>query len=109
MQTEIQFRVAQNFRLSEIRAARALHKQDRVRGLAALNRIFCAGTPPDPRLNGRYRSELVALNIAPRLTQFADMISAAWMSWKGKDFDRAHASGDIRFTRDSLALAHVLC
>ena len=69
-----------------IQEAQHLVKRERARGLARLNEIFRAGVPPDRPLNGRYAGELVALDVAPGLTQLAGMISTWWMPWKGKTF-----------------------
>ncbi len=88
----------------EIRSARAILKDDHQEGLAALNAIFRAGSPPDPPPDGRYAGEFVALNLAPGLTPLVQGITQAWMPWKGKTFEAARARGDNVFTRDSLAL-----
>jgi hypothetical protein len=92
---------------AKIEAAQAVLKQDRRRGLAILNDLFRAGTPPDPPLDGRYAGSLVVLNIAPGLTQLVELVVNAWLPWRGKTFNVAGASGDNTFTRDSLALAHI--
>jgi hypothetical protein len=75
--------------------------------LALLNDLFRAGTPPNLPLQGRYAGTLVALDIAPGLTQIIEMIINRWLPWQGKTFDAAQACGDNIFTRDSLALAHL--
>jgi hypothetical protein len=119
--------------VSAVRAAQALARRNRAEAWAALNDVFRAarpsgsgtrvpgidgdpgraarpawsGTPPEPPLNGRYRGEVVMLNIAPGLTQVANAIVSAWLPWKGKTFDAARARGDNLFTRDSLLLARV--
>jgi hypothetical protein len=90
-----------------IRAAQLLARRDRRRGLAALNEIFRSGTLPEPPLRGRYIGELVALDVAPGLTALADLVSAAWMPWKGKTFDPGRERGENILTRDSLTLARV--
>ena len=82
-------------------------KRERGHGLAVLNEIFRAGAPPDPPLQGRYAGGLVALDIAPGLTQLVNAIVSAWSPWKGKTFDAARARGDNIFTRDSLPLTRV--
>jgi hypothetical protein len=92
---------------TSISAAQSIFAGDRKRGFAALNEIFRAGSPPDPPLHGRYAGELVALDVAPGLNQFAEMITTRWLPWKGKFFDAAQASGDNIFTHDSLLLAHI--
>jgi hypothetical protein len=94
--------------ITGISAAQSIFEHDRRRGFGALNEIFRAGSPPDPPLNGNYAGELVALDVTPGLNQFAEMITARWLPWKGKFFDAVHASGDNIFTRDSLQLAHIL-
>lgn len=97
--------IARDAAIASVRRAQALVRQDRARGLAALNDLFRAGAPPDPPLDGPYAGELVALDIAPGLTALFDRITSAWMPWRGKMFDAAR--GDNIFTRDSLALAHI--
>lgn len=92
---------------AKIEAVQAGLKQDRRPGLAMLNDLFRAGTPPDPPLDGRYTGRLVALDIAPGLTQLVEMVVSAWLPWQGKTFNAAGASGHNIFTRDSLALAHL--
>jgi len=92
---------------TSISRAQSIFERDRKRGFVALNEIFRAGPPPNPPLDGRYAGELVALDVAPGLNQFAEMITSRWLPWKGKSFDAAHASGDNIFTRDSLVLAHI--
>ena len=93
--------------ITSISSAQSIFQRDRKRGFAALNEIFRAGSTPNPPLDGGYAGELVALDVAPRVNQFAEMITSRWLPWKGKFFDAAHASGDNIFTRDSLFLAHL--
>ena len=93
--------------ITSISAAQSIFERDRKSGFAALNEIFRSGSPPNPPLNGRYTGELVALDVAPGLNQFIEMITLRWLPWKGKFFNAAHASGDNIFTRDSLLLAHI--
>jgi hypothetical protein len=90
-----------------IQAAQAVLKHNRQGGLAMLNDLFRGGTLPDPSLHGRYAGKLVALDIAPGLTQLTQLIIRAWLPWQGKTFDAASSCGDNIFTRDSLALAHL--
>ena len=92
---------------TSISAAQSIFLRDRKRGFAALNEIFRSGSPPNLSLNGGYVGKLVALDVAPGLNQFIEMITSRWLPWKGKYFDAAHASGDNIFTRDSLLLAHI--
>lgn len=94
--------------LDDIRAAQALAPRDRPRALALLNDIFRAGRPPDPPLDGRYAGKLIALDIAPVLTPLFEAMASAWMPWKGKTFNAQGAYGNNIFTRDSLAVAHIL-
>ena len=90
---------------SEVRAAQALLKQNRSQGLAALNTLFRSGSIPEPFLNGRYAGELLALDIAPGLTQFYGWLTSWWMPWLGKTFNSAQQSGENIFTQDSYLLA----
>jgi hypothetical protein len=90
---------------SELQAAQNLAQHDRTQGLAALNQLFRNGKVPDPSLNGRYAGELIAIDIAPGLTQLFDSLLSAWLPWLGKTFDPAQGTGDNIFTRDSYPLA----
>ena len=92
---------------TDIQGAQAQAERERGHGLAVLNEIFRAGTPPDPLLQGPYIGGLVVLDIAPGLTQLVNALVSVWLPWKGKTFDAARASGDNVFTRDSLPLAYV--
>jgi hypothetical protein len=85
----------------QIRAAQKLVKQDRRRGLAALNGIFRAGKPPEPPLDGPYDGELLAVDIAPGVTQFVAWVTSFWMPWKGKQFSAGDSQGDNLFGRKS--------
>ena len=91
-----------------IRDAQALAKLDERRAWAAFDKVFRSGKAPNPPLDGRYAGELIALDVAPGLTQLGKALAAAWLPWKGKAFYSARARGDNLFTRDSLGLAHVL-
>jgi hypothetical protein len=92
---------------SSLQEAKALLKLNRAQGLAALSTIFRSGRLPDPPLNGRYRGELVALDIAPGVTQFFQWLANLWMPWQGKMFDASHTRGDNIFTKDSYLLARL--
>ena len=91
-----------------IRDAQALAKLDNKRAWDALGEIFRDGKAPNLPPDGRYKGELIALEIAPGLTQIARAIAGAWLPWKGKAFYPANARGDNLFTRDSLGLAHLI-
>src|SRR5215216_2816932 len=91
--------------MTELHAAQRMFKQDSKQGLAELNKLFRSGAVPKPSLNGRYPGELVALDLAPGLTQFFQSLTKRWMPWLGKTFDAAHGSGDNIFTQDSYLLA----
>lgn len=88
-------------------AARELAGRDNDAGLVALDRLFRTGAPPSPALNGRYHGSLLALDIAPVLTELVGAITARWLPWQGKTFTAAKQSGDNIFSRDSLRLAHI--
>lgn len=89
----------------DLRTARAQLAYDRAEALAALNRLFRNGRMPQPPLDGRYRGELVVINIAPGLTELIESISGIWMPWLGKTFSASRQNGDNIFTRDSYAWA----
>ena len=93
--------------MTSISSAQSIFERDRKRGFTALDEIFRSGSPPNPPLDGGYTGELVALDVAPGLNQFIEMITSRWLPWKGKFFTAANASGDNIFTRDSLLLAHI--
>ena len=93
--------------LPELQLARALVKRNRAQGLAALNMLFRNGSPPEPALNGPYRGDLIALDLAPGLTQLFQSIASVWMPWLGKTFRASEQRGDNIFTRDSYLLARI--
>jgi hypothetical protein len=93
---------------SSVSSAQNLLKTNRAQGLKALNDLFHSGTVPNPALNGLYRGELIALDLAPGLTQVAQALASAWMPWKGKTFDATANQGDNIFHRSSWVLAHLL-
>ncbi len=93
--------------MRSLQEARALTLQDRGRGLAALNDLFRLGRTPDPPPDGRYRGQLVALQLGPLITTVTQKLTARWLPWQGKTFSAAEEHGDNIFTRDSLALARV--
>jgi hypothetical protein len=99
---------AQEAILEPVRQAQQLLAQDRAVGLARLHEIFRLGSVPSPALQGRYRGELVALDIAPILTPLFTALTRWWLPWQGKRFDAAASLGDNLFSRDVLPLSYVL-
>jgi hypothetical protein len=91
--------------LTELQAAQRRVKHDRAQGLAALNTLFRTGTVPEPSPNGRYAGKLIALDIAPGLTQFFQWLTNTWMPWLGKTFNATQRSGDNIFAQGSYPLA----
>lgn len=89
-----------------IRAAQATLGQDRRAAMAQLNQVFRSGAAPRA-LHGRTAGQLVALEIAPGLTQAATALASAWMPWQGKTFDTRRDYGDNIFDRSSYGLARV--
>ena len=92
---------------SDLKAARLLFDASRAQGLAALNNLFRSGRVPDPAPDGRYRGELVALDIAPVLTPFFQVLAHLWMPWQGKTFARSQQRGENIFTNNSYLLARI--
>ena len=94
--------------MNDLLTAKSQIKHHRAQGLEALNKIFRSGTPPETPLDGRYRGELVALDLGPSLTQLFQSVTAAWMPWLGKTFNASDQVGDNIFTRDSYVLARLV-
>jgi len=92
---------------SELLAARDLFKRNSAQGLAALNALFRTGALPAPSLDSRYTGELVALDIAPGLTELTQVIARLWMPWLGKSFSPARQQGRNLFSNDSRFLAQL--
>jgi hypothetical protein len=90
-----------------LRSAQDLVRVNRAQGVAALDDLFRAGTAPDPHLSGRHAGKLIALAIAPGLTQFFQWLANRWMPWRGKTFDPAQQRGENIFTKDSYPLARL--
>lgn len=91
----------------DLRAAQALVKINRAHGLSALNELFRSGVEPEPFPNGRYAGKLIALDLAPGLTQAFQGLFKLWMPWRGKTFDASQQRGDNIFTKDSYPLARL--
>lgn len=89
----------------ELQAAEALVKRHRAEGWEALNQLFRNGTVPDPSPDGRYAGKLIAIDIAPGLTQLFQTLFSLWMPWLGKTFDPVQGSGDNILTKASYPLA----
>jgi hypothetical protein len=92
----------------QIGGAKALVGRDRAAGLAALNRLFREGRVPDPPPDGPYRGELVAVDIAPGLSQVVEWLASLWMPWKGKFLIQAQGKGDNIFGRGSRLAMRIL-
>jgi hypothetical protein len=92
---------------SHLRAAQAHLRVNRAHGLASLNSLFRNGRLPEPPPDGRYRGELIALDLAPGPTQFFEWLASTRMPWLGKTFDASHQRGDNIFTKDSYPLARL--
>jgi hypothetical protein len=88
---------------AELQAAQTLVKRHRAQGWAALNQLFRNGTVPAP--DGRYAGKLIAIDMAPGLTQFFQTLFSVWMPWLGKFFNPAGQSGDNILTKASYPLA----
>ncbi len=91
-----------------VRAARDLVGRDRSAGLAALNRLFRGGRVPDPPPDGPYDGQLVAVDLAPGLSQLVEWLASLWMPWKGKFLIQAQSKGDNIFARSSRTALRIL-
>jgi hypothetical protein len=94
--------------LDEINALKTRSMHSRARILAELNAIFRSGEAPSPALNGVYAGDLIAVDIAPGLTQLGEWFLGRGIPWKGKVFDAASSTGINLFARGSLFLARLL-
>ncbi len=83
-------------------------RSNRSQGLERLNRLFRAGQPPTSGLDGRYAGELVAVDIAPGITQLVEWLTSFWMPWKGKHLSRARSQGNNIFDRGARRLFRTL-
>src|SRR5437867_3819595 len=81
----------------EIRRAQLMVRENRRVGLSALNELFRSGSVPVPPLDGPYEGELIAVDIAPGVTQFIEWITSFLMPWKGKFLVAAESKGDNIF------------
>jgi hypothetical protein len=88
--------------------AQQLIKQDHRQGLAALNELFRAGQAPNPPMDGPYEGKLVAVDIAPGITQVVEWLTTFWMPWKGKCLVKEDSKGDNIFGRKSRPILRVL-
>lgn len=79
-----------------IRAAQRRMEHDRKAGMASLDDMFRSARPPQV-LDGRYRGELVGVDIAPGLTQYAGFVQNRFRPWRGKTFDAGRGRGDNIF------------
>jgi hypothetical protein len=87
---------------------RAARKLPRLEAWSALNKIFREGSLPYQALDGDYAGKLLALNIAPVVTQVVSLLFKIWLPWKGKMFDPDHAVGLNIFSRKAYPLGRVL-
>jgi hypothetical protein len=105
--TGLRLRLERHGGRGALAAARLLLERDHQAGLAAANELFRRCGPPDPPLDGAYRGDLVAFNIAPGLTWLATQPSRLWLPWQGKRFVAGPGRGDNRFSPGSYPLARL--
>jgi hypothetical protein len=79
---------------AHIRDARLIGTHDRDMAIAMLNDLFRRGQTPDPAPDGRYRGEVLVIDIAPGLTRLVGELVDRADPWLGKHFDAAKASGE---------------
>lgn len=79
-----------------IRAAQRRMEGDRKAGMASLDDMFRYGRPPRS-MDGRYQGELLAVDIAPGITQYAGFVQNRFRPWHGKIFDAGSEKGDNIF------------
>lgn len=71
-----------------------------------LNDTFRAGSAPTGSLEGLCAGRLLAVSIAPGLTETMEAITSAWLPWLGKTFDSSEAGMNV-FDRESLPFTRV--
>jgi hypothetical protein len=79
--------------------AQLLLRERRAEGLDALNRLFRTGKVPDPPPDGPYKGQLIAVDIAPLVTQLVEWLTSFMMPWKGKFLVAAERRGDNIFAQ----------
>jgi hypothetical protein len=86
----------QRDRLLEL--ADALHPGlNRARGLAELDRMYRAGSPPDPLPQGFLPGRPLVTRTWGPLDGVVQRLARAWMPWQGKSFDLEASTGVNRF------------
>lgn len=83
-----------------VRAAQRRMDGDRAAGMASLDEAFRTGRPPR-ELDGRYRGEMLAVDLAPGLTQYTTFIQKQFRPWRGKVFDPQKERGDNIFAKNA--------
>lgn len=83
-----------------VRAAQRRMKDNRAAGMASLDDMFRSGRPPQS-LDGRYRGELLAVDIAPGITHYVEYVQNKFHPWIGKTFDRSASRGDNIFNNQA--------
>ena len=70
----------------------------RAKAIDELDRMFVAGSPPDPVPDGFHPGTLLATCTWAPWDGVVARIAHAWMPWQGKSFDAASSTGLNRFT-----------
>jgi hypothetical protein len=84
-----------------IRAARRRMQRNHAAGMASLDDMFRSGRQPE-FLDGRYRGELLAVDIAPGVSQLVGYVQQRFRPWLGKKFTAADSQGDNIFNNNAL-------
>lgn len=75
-------------------------RRDRDGALVELADLFRAGRP-STSIEGQTEGTLVTFTIHPAVDAFIAAITAAWLPWAGKRFDRARSAGDNLLLRSA--------
>lgn len=78
---------------ARLEEATAVCGHDRELGMEMLADIFRHGRAPEPALDGRYRGEMLVVDIAPGLTRAVEALVHRADPWLGKVFDAPGARG----------------
>jgi hypothetical protein len=75
---------------------------------ATLNAMFELGTVPDPRLDGKYRGQVLTTTLLRPFDTAVRALATVYMPWKGKIFDSARDKGVNRVTQSMLVWGRIL-
>lgn len=88
-------------------SAHQLQDRQRRMGWNELHALFRSGSTPRKLAIGDYAGRFEAFNIAPGITQLAELVARTWMPWQGKQLHPAQSLGYNILTNDSFGLVRL--